>query len=95
LLIALAFAAAPAQARDPKSGALRSNAVFAAARPTQPIGAQPASVADRRSNVHHEHETPSDERKPLTLFRFNSRLGELAVQPAIGSVKGAQLSLGF
>ena len=35
------------------------------------------------------------ERKPLTLVGFNSRFGEVAVQPVIRQVNGAQFSLGF
>ncbi len=35
------------------------------------------------------------EHKPLTLFRFDSKFGEVAVRPAIGKVNGAQFSLGF
>jgi hypothetical protein len=34
-------------------------------------------------------------RKTLTLFRFNSNFGEVDVQPVIGHVNGAQLSIGF
>ena len=35
------------------------------------------------------------EHKALTLFRFNSQFGEVAVQPVFGKVNGAQLSVGF
>ena len=38
---------------------------------------------------------PANEHKQLTLFHFNSRFGDLAVQPVMGQVNGAQLSLGF
>jgi hypothetical protein len=39
--------------------------------------------------------TPPRERKSLTFFRFDSKLGDVSVQPVIGALKGAQLSLGF
>ena len=35
------------------------------------------------------------EHKPLTLFHFNSGLGEVDVRPVVGHVNGAQLSIGF
>jgi hypothetical protein len=35
------------------------------------------------------------ERNPVTLFRFSSKLGDVAVQPVIGDLKGAQFSVGF
>ena len=38
---------------------------------------------------------PPSERKKLTFFRFGSKFGDVSVQPVIGAVKGAQLSLGF
>jgi hypothetical protein len=34
-------------------------------------------------------------RKPVTLFRFTTKAGDVAVQPVFGSAKGAQFSLGF
>lgn len=35
-------------------------------------------------------------RKTITLFRFsNSKVGEVSVQPVVGRVNGAQLSIGF
>ena len=39
--------------------------------------------------------TPPRERKSLTFFRFDSKVGNISVQPVIGALKGAQLSLGF
>jgi hypothetical protein len=35
------------------------------------------------------------ERSSITFFRFGSKLGEVSVQPVVGGVNGAQLSLGF
>jgi hypothetical protein len=39
--------------------------------------------------------TPPHERKSITLFRFDSKLGNVSVQPVVGGVNGAQLSVGF
>jgi hypothetical protein len=38
---------------------------------------------------------PTKEHRALTLFHLNSRFGDIAVQPVIGHVNGAQFSLGF
>ncbi len=37
----------------------------------------------------------ASQRKSVTFFRFHCALGQVAVQPVVGSVKGAQLSIGF
>ena len=39
--------------------------------------------------------TAPAERKTLTFFRLNSKFGAVSVQPVVGGVNGAQLSLGF
>lgn len=55
-------------------------------------------LASKRLGGHEEKETsgePKREHKPLTLFRFDSKLGEVKVQPVFGKVTGAQFSLGF
>jgi hypothetical protein len=39
--------------------------------------------------------SPRPERKSITLFRFDSKLGSVSVQPVVGGVNGAQLSVGF
>jgi hypothetical protein len=38
---------------------------------------------------------PASEHKRLMLFHINSRFGDIAAQPVMGQVNGAQLSLGF
>src|SRR5437868_6625163 len=50
------------------------------------------SPANNKPTTKVHNTSPINERKPLTLFRFNSKLGEVAVQPVIGQIKGAQLS---
>jgi hypothetical protein len=39
--------------------------------------------------------TPPAERKSITFFRLNPKLGDVSVQPVVGGVNGAQLSVGF
>ena len=55
--------------------------------------------AHRRSASEEDREesapTPPRDRKKLTLFRFDPKLGDVSVQPVIGSVNGAQLSVRF
>ena len=54
------------------------------------ISAQEEAPTSRKGAPTH----PRD-RKKLTLLRFDSKLGNISVQPVIGSVNGAQFSLGF
>ena len=39
--------------------------------------------------------TAPSERKTVRFFRLDPRLGDVSVQPVVGSVNGAQLSVGF
>jgi hypothetical protein len=39
--------------------------------------------------------TPPAARKNITLFRLDPKLGDVSVQPVVGGVNGAQLSVGF
>ena len=59
----------------------------------------PSRVSRRISPGEEEKEESAParrpERKKLTLFRFESKLGDISVQPVMGSVNGAQFSLGF
>ena len=105
LLVAFGLGLQPAEARDQKAGS--SRAVSEAK--TQPVVVQHAAVSSaaapgstRRSSFVNQN--PDDQeavgaetgrRKAITLFRFSSRLGDVAVQPVAGSVTGAQFSLGF
>lgn len=50
-------------------------------------------LSGRRAEQHTE--APARGRKEVTLFRFHSTMGEVAVQPVFGQVNGAQFSLGF
>jgi hypothetical protein len=55
-------------------------------------------LASKRLGGHEEKGTsgePKREHKSLTLFQFDSKLGEVKVQPVFGKVTGAQFSLGF
>lgn len=39
--------------------------------------------------------TPPSERKTVRFFRLDPKLGDISVQPVVGGVNGAQLSMGF
>jgi len=90
--------------QESKRAVLVSHNVYAGSIAGEITGA-PASrpfalsySADPRSGSGSEKEEAaarSHEHKALTLFRFNSTFGEVAVQPVIGHVNGAQFSIGF
>jgi hypothetical protein len=55
-------------------------------------------LTDRRLGYVIEESNPNaraHEHKSLTLFRVNSKVGQITVQPVIGHVTGAQCSIGF
>lgn len=60
---------------------------------------QPRFVRDRNAkrNKDEEKSEPrsAKERKQIRFFHFNSKLGEVSVSPVIGSINGAQMSVGF
>jgi hypothetical protein len=39
--------------------------------------------------------TPEKERKKIILFQFDRKFGDVSVQPVVGQVNGAQVSVGF
>lgn len=39
--------------------------------------------------------SPVKERKQITLFHFDSKLGDVSVEPVVGQVNGAQMSVNF
>ena len=109
--IAAGFACEPAQAGDRKSSAARTREasaegtikreghvvavehdLFAASNVK---GARRSPGFDDASARQSDSALVSGRRKPITLFRFNTSLGEVAVQPVFGAAKGAQFSLGF
>ena len=53
-------------------------------------GSKPAAANERRGPA-----TPASERKNIKFFQMSSRLGEVSLQPVVGGVNGAQVSLGF
>lgn len=55
----------------------------------------PPSTRGQTAKEPAGNEDPG-KRKTITLFRFsNSKVGEVSVQPVVGRVNGAQLSIGF
>ncbi len=111
LLVAIGLACQPAQAGDRKStGQLQETAkailiapeTRAAATTHERPGASTVgvfehgySVSAPRGSTRGKENAPAREHKPPTLFHFNSKFGEVAVQPVIGKVNGAQFSVGF
>ncbi len=103
LLIALA--AQPAEARDRNSSSqvetkalLVAPAMDSVPAPNQRSHSSSGSFFETgysRSRPSTEQDKDAQEHKPLTLFRFNSKFGEVAVRPVIGKVNGAQFSLEF
>ena len=54
------------------------------------------TAAGRKAEPRTSAEPSRPEHKPLTFFRFRTeKLGEVSVQPVVGGVNGAQLSIGF
>lgn len=101
--VALGLAAAPAVANDRDSAggargreahailASRDAAAGSAARPIE------ATYASRPNDatVQQTGSASSREHNGVTLFQFDSKVGKVAVQPVVGTVKGAQLSISF
>jgi hypothetical protein len=67
--------------------------------PVSPFESRLPRSGDRASTSGDEKKdkepTSRPERKSITFFRFGSKLGDVSVQPVIGGVNGAQLSVGF
>ena len=64
----------------------------------RPFEARYSTSTDRGSSKDNKRgnaAAPASEHKQLTLFHINSKFGDIAVQPVMGQVNGAQLSLGF
>lgn len=59
-----------------------------------PLGSE---VRDPRSGAGSATgpSTSPRERKSLTLFRLDPKFGDVSVQPVVGGVNGAQVSMGF
>jgi hypothetical protein len=68
--------------------------------PVSPFQSKLPRSDDRASTSRSEQKengptTAPRERNSVTFFRFDSKLGNISVQPVIGGVNGAQLSVGF
>jgi len=65
---------------------------------TTSFEAQRSSSVGKESTEDEDKENAAvngGHRKALTFFNIKSNVGDIAVQPALGPVKGVQLSLGF
>jgi hypothetical protein len=67
--------------------------------PVTPLGMQAGDQSRLRQGDGAPGEkgpaTPPAERKNVTFFRLDPKLGDVSVQPVVGGVNGAQLSVGF
>ena len=66
--------------------------------PVTPLRTDPPSPRDRGTTARQGEQgpaTPPRERKSITFFRLDPKFGDVAVQPVVGGVNGAQLSVGF
>ena len=107
--IAIALGFEPVQAREPAPPPERAVASAIVSRQAaRPVSLQYDAIASSavtpvrpRSFIEDPlagNDGPSAtsaRRKAITLFRFNTQMGEVAVQAVFGTAKGAQLSLGF
>lgn len=101
--VAVGLTAEPALAndRDSASGvrgrethAILGSRDAAAGSAAKPIETTFASRPND-ATVQQTNTAASREHHGLTLFQFDSKLGHVAVQPVVGTVKGAQLSISF
>lgn len=58
-------------------------------------GATAAAKMKSESRSATREPTPPSERKTVRFFKLDSKLGDVSVQPVLGGVNGAQLSVGF
>lgn len=109
--VAVALPFHTAAAGDRKSSAARRGEAAAgvtvrhyaqAVASAEELSANGAVRATRRSALYddaasreEENSSANGRRERVTLFRFNTGLGEVAVHPVFGAAKGAQFSLGF
>ena len=67
--------------------------------PVTPLGSETGGQSRLREGDGVPREkgpaTPPAERKTITFFRLDPKLGDVSVQPVVGGVNGAQLSVGF
>ena len=86
----------PTEAKDGERSASRREVVVAA---RQDVSAPSSPLRNSRifddASVRQDLSDTGRDRKELTLIRINSRFGEIALRPVVGSIKGAQFSLGF
>jgi hypothetical protein len=110
LLVAIGLACQPTRAGDlksttrshetkevlvaPKAHELSFRSEMFIASEVRPFAARSSASTEHGSNRNIERENATDH-KPLTLFHINSKLGNIAVEPVMGQVNGAQFSLGF
>ena len=81
-----------------KTGAVAIKHELAGASAAKTFEVGDSASVGRRSSRDRGTPTadaPAREHRRLTLFHINSKFGEIAVEPVIGRVNGAQFSIGF
>jgi hypothetical protein len=66
-----------------------SGHAFSAATATQ------VTSTTRKDEPKESGQAARPQHKTITFFRLNPKLGDVSVQPVVGGVNGAQLSIGF
>jgi hypothetical protein len=97
----LIFAAQARSSGDNRAGTSmkvqgRGDLPFVAVSPFEsrlPRAGAKASTSDDKQK--EKGPTTPRERKSITFFRLDPKFGDISVQPVVGGVNGAQLSVGF
>lgn len=82
----------------PLKGQGRRELSFAAVSPLRSEAGAPATAGKQRSETGSAKLGPTtapSERKTMKFLQLDPRLGDVSVQPVVGGVNGAQLSVGF
>jgi hypothetical protein len=53
------------------------------------------ATSTRKDEPKESGQAAHPQHKTITFFRLNPKLGDVSVQPVVGGVNGAQLSIGF
>jgi hypothetical protein len=63
--------------------------------PVSPLGTEARGPRSEVGSAKRGPSTLPRERKSMTFFRLDPKFGDVSVQPVVGGVNGAQVSLGF
>jgi hypothetical protein len=63
--------------------------------PVSPLQARARAQVPSGNEEKEKAPTSSRERRNVTFFRLDPKFGDVSVQPVVGGVNGAQLSVGY